>query len=168
MWNIKKFNAWYLNYGDGDLEMAYKCNYVWTTYFSFNPTLCLCDYVYKTLFGDVFISLNWGSLYLWDMSQITLPSSQWQALLPEFCIFPGWVPPLPAVTRQEERDETHISWYPFLSRAWPKRALKLLDKMKFLDYQWISITVSVLSRPLLLSIAWSWQYCWDLWGFFTG
>lgn len=145
MWNIFKNNAWYLDYGDGNLEMAYNCNYMWTTYFSFNSTLCLCDYVYKTLFKEVFISLNWGSFYLLGMSQIILASSQWQVLLPKFCIFPGWVSPLPAVRRQEERDETHIPEYLFLSRAWPKRALKLLNKMKFLDYQWISIMVFMCS-----------------------
>ena len=53
------------------------------------------------------------------------------------------------VPRQEKGDETQISpidyLYPFLSRVCPKRALELLDKMKFLDYHWISITVFVLS-----------------------
>lgn len=127
----------------------------------------------ETLFGDVFISLNWGSLYLWDMSQVTLPSSQWRALLPELAL-PGWAPPRPACDearrggRQKLRSVTLTTWYPFLSRVWPRRALKLLDKMKFLDYQWISITVFVLPRPLLLSVAGSWRYCWDLRGSFTG
>lgn len=40
---------------------------------------------------------------------------------------------------------TLTTCYPFLSRVWPKRAQQLSDKMKILDYQWISITVFVLS-----------------------
>lgn len=61
---------------------------------------------------------------------------------------------------QDRKKETKLksvtltTCYPFLSRIWPKRALKLLDKMKFLDYQWISITVFVLSETPITINSW--------------
>lgn len=161
MGSRKTMDSGYPALGGNDIEMAQKLKYVRITYFSPNPTLSLCDSAHKTLFGDVSMSLNWSSSSVFT-SRIVLPSLQRRALL-----LHRRGPGLSPLRRQDRRKMTLPSvtltaCYPGLPRVWPSRALKLLNKMKFVDYQWVSITVSVLSwTPSTIN---SWELA-PVWGF---
>lgn len=118
------------------------------TYLSAKLAVWLWNYMLKILHGDIIRNLNWSSLYLQNMSQAFFWSPQWQGF-PEFCLFPGSALSLLGCAKKERRWNTDPSHWLLaihsLSSVWPRRALTQLDKMKFLDYRWISITVFVLS-----------------------